>query len=255
MISRITPHASRRYGWRPDLPHYRDPKFIRRYQRASQLPESVDWSSKLPPCYDQGALGSCTANALAAAIEWLELAPVMPSRLFLYFNERDLEGTTDSDAGAQIRDGILTLITQGICPETLWPYDIDRFDQRPTDHCYDVAHDCELLSYQRVDNTSLADLFEAITTGPVVAGFTVYESFESKAVAQSGIVQMPTPSERVVGGHAILITGYDQMAQRLAVRNSWGPAWGQKGYFTIPFQYFTNPNLADDFWLLTKFSK
>ena len=242
----------RRYGWRPDLPDHRDSYFESTSKSLRQLPDLVDWSPKLPPCYDQGSLGSCTANALAGAVEFLELSPVMPSRLFIYYNERDLEGTTQDDAGAMIRDGLLSLITQGVCPEALWPYDAPRFDVRPDDDCYRAARQLEALAYARVDHTALEDLLEALTVAPVVGGFTVYESFESDMVARTGIVPMPSAIERRMGGHAVLVTGYNMGTQRFSARNSWGAAWGKEGYFTIPFDYFTDGDLADDFWAVKK---
>ena len=241
-----------RYGWRPDFPDHRDRRYRAQRRNARELPERVDWSQSLPPCYDQGNLGSCTANALAGAIQFLELAPVMPSRLFIYYNERELEGSTDQDAGAMIRDGIKTLVTEGACPEQLWPYVPVCYAQKPSRPCYEAAEGLSVLQYERVDNTVLEDLLEALTLGPVVGGFTVYASFESRAASSRGIVPMPGPDEEPVGGHAILVTGYDQAAGRFLVRNSWGTSWGIKGYFQIPFQYFTNPDLADDFWLLTR---
>jgi C1A family cysteine protease len=81
-----------------------------------------------------------------------------------------------------------------------------------------------------------------------VFGFSVYESFESATVAKSGVLNMPKPGERQVGGHAVCAVGYDDAAKRVLVRNSWGPAWGKKGYFTMPYDYVANRNLSDDFW-------
>jgi C1A family cysteine protease len=83
-----------------------------------------------------------------------------------------------------------------------------------------------------------------------VFGFTVYASFEGNEVANSGIVPMPAPGEKVVGGHAVAAVGYDDNKQMFIVRNSWGPDWGLAGYFMIPFAYLTDSNLADDFWTI-----
>ena len=85
---------------------------------------------------------------------------------------------------------------------------------------------------------------------PFVFGFTVYDAFESAATAKSGELNMPTSTETVVGGHAVLAVGYDDVAQRFIVRNSWGPKWGKKGYFTIPYTYLMTENLSDDFWTI-----
>jgi C1A family cysteine protease len=238
------------YGWRPDKPDRRDRRRIRRFGVA--LPAYVDLTPQMPPVYDQGNLGSCTGNAIAAAIEYARrrqgLADFVPSRLFIYYNERVIEGTTDSDAGAEIRDGIKSVVNLGACSETDWPYDIAKFATKPTDQCYVDARKDLVTRYARVDQT-LDGLRECLTAGfPVVFGFTVYESFESELVAQSGVVPMPAPGESVLGGHAVLAVGYDDDHQMFIVRNSWGPAWGRGGYFVMPYAYVTDADLASDFW-------
>ena len=85
---------------------------------------------------------------------------------------------------------------------------------------------------------------------PFVFGFTVYESFESDAVAQSGHAPMPGPGEKVLGGHAVMAVGYDDSQQWFIIRNSWGTEWGMEGYFTLPYDYLANDNLSDDFWTI-----
>jgi C1A family cysteine protease len=83
---------------------------------------------------------------------------------------------------------------------------------------------------------------------PFVFGFSVYESFESATVARTGKVPMPKPREALLGGHAVLTVGYDDVEERFLMRNSWGASWGMAGYFTMPFDYLVDPNLCDDFW-------
>ncbi len=83
---------------------------------------------------------------------------------------------------------------------------------------------------------------------PFIVGFTVYESFESDQVASSGHVPMPGPDEAVIGGHAVLCLGYDNASQVFICQNSWGTGWGMQGFFTMPYAYLTDQNLADDFW-------
>jgi C1A family cysteine protease len=222
---------------------------------AAQLPVTVDLRTKCPPVLDQGQLGSCTANALANAHLFNQLLQtggedLLPSRLFIYWNERNLEGSVDSDAGAQIRDGIKVLAKLGAPPESLWPYDISRFATKPTANAFRVALAHQALTYQRVTR-SLPQLKGALALGfPVVFGFTVYESFESEAVAKSGVAPLPGPTERSVGGHAVMAVGYDDSKQVFRVMNSWGNGWGQKGFFTLPYAYLTSSELAADFWTL-----
>ncbi len=195
------------YGWIPDLPDQRDYHYSAPIEMIGALPASVDLTSACPAIYDQGHLGSCTANAIAAAMQFDQLKQnlstvFVPSRLFIYYDERAMEGTVDSDSGAMIRDG-----------------------------------------------RNLNQMKGCLASGyPFVFGFTVYESFESEQVAKDGHAPMPKPGEQVLGGHAVLAVGYDDVNQWFIVRNSWGTGWGMQGYFTLPYAYLTNRGLASDFW-------
>lgn len=246
--------TQRTYGWRPDKPDQRDFQFKVTRHAVSKLPSKLTLRPFMPPVYDQGQLGSCTANASGAAMEFLAIMAkkdYMPSRLFIYYNERAIEGTIGEDAGAEIRDGIKALNKKGVCDETAWPYDIDQFTIKPTPTAFKAALKHKISRYERVDPSSITNIRAAIGSGcPVIFGFTVYESFESAKVAKTGIVTMPRKAEKAIGGHAVLIVGYDHPNRRVIVRNSWGADWGQGGYFTMPYAYVTNPNLSDDFWLI-----
>ncbi len=243
------------YGWKPDLPDHRDHTYAAPVQVLSTLPPKIDLRPQCPTTvYNQGQLGSCTGNAIAGAIEFDLLKQkkqdMIPSRLFIYYNERDIEGTADQDSGAMIRDGMKSVGTQGACAETEWPYDINNFTEKPSQNCYDDALKTRAKSYSRVLRT-LNQMKGCLASGyPFVFGFSVYESFESEEVAKSGIVQMPSPQEQLLGGHAVLAVGYDDSQHRFIVRNSWGDAWGMKGYFTMPYAYLLDGNLSDDFWTI-----
>ena len=252
------PHKVARYGWLPDLSDQRDHMYAAPPPVLSALPPSIDLTSKCPPVYDQGQIGSCTANAIAGAIEFDRLKQglqdFVPSRLFIYYNERAMEGTVNSDSGAMIRDGIKSVATLGDCAEKLWPYDGSPFPpnpkltQKPSQPCYAQALKYKAVQYQRMTQI-LNQLKGCLASGyPFVFGFTVYQSFESNTVAQTGHASMPSPSEGVVGGHAVMAVGYDDAHQWFIVRNSWGNGWGMKGYFTLQYAYLTDHHLANDFW-------
>ena len=244
----------RGYGWQKDLPDQRDFTYAAPSPVLAPLPAKVDLRLQCPPVYDQGRLGSCTANAIGGAIQFerrkQKLADFVPSRLFIYYNERVLEHSVASDSGAQIRDGIKSVVKQGDCPEMAWPYDPAKFKTKPAAICYAEALKYKVISYQRIAQ-SLAQLKGCLASGyPFVFGFTVYESFESATVAKSGHAPLPKSNETVMGGHAVAAVGYDDAKQWFIVRNSWGAGWGMKGYFTLPYAYVTEANLASDFWTI-----
>ena len=243
-----------RYGWQRDLPDARDLFFAAPRLALKALPVKTDLRLQCPPIYDQGQLGSCTANALAAAIQFdrlkQKISDFIPSRLFIYYNERTMENSVLSDSGAQIRDGIKSVARQGDCPETEWPYVISKFKTKPPASCYADALKYKTISYQRIVQ-SLPQLKACLAVGyPFVFGFTVYESFESATVARTGHARLPRSGETVAGGHAVVAVGYNDAKAWFVVRNSWGEAWGMKGYFTLPYAYVADSHLASDFWTI-----
>jgi len=222
---------------------------------VAALPPHVDLRSGCPPVYDQKKLGSCTANAIAGAVEFDLIKQhskrvFIPSRLFLYYNERVIEGTVKVDKGAMVRDGIKSVARQGDCPENLWPYVIKKFAVKPPPRCYSAALKYKAVEYQRVER-HLDQLRGCLASGyPFAFGFTAYESFEGSAVASTGHLAMPALGEKAVGGHAVLAIGYEDSQQWFIVRNSWGSDWGMKGYYTMPYQYLLDDGLSDDFWTI-----
>lgn len=246
------PHS---FGWHPSRPDQRDYLYTVSPQRVTTLPPSVDLRPKCPAIVDQGPLGSCTENAGAALIQYDEMqkneaAPLMPSRLFMYYNARALEGTIASDAGSSVRDFFRAVATWGYPAEACWPYVITQFAVQPPQACYQQAITNRKILYQRVPQV-LQQLQGVLAMGlPYTLGFTVYESFESAQVAQTGIVPMPDPNEQTLGGHCVDVVGYDTSKSWWITRNSWGTAWGDQGYFYMPYQYFLDPNLSGDIWIM-----
>jgi C1A family cysteine protease len=246
-------------GWVPDLPDHRDYIFVPKLAlKITKFPDRVDLRAKLPPVYDQGQLGSCTANALGAAFDFDRHKQghnfMTPSRLFIYWNERDMENSVESDAGARIRDGVKVLQKLGTPPEKEWPYIISKFRDKPSPKCYEDALRNQALTYSRIltpAGNQTNDMLACLAGGyPFVSGIAVYESFESPVSNQTGVIHLPTKKESLLGGHAILIVGYDQIKGQFIFRNYWGNGWGDKGYGYMPFDYLTNRGLASDMWVI-----
>jgi C1A family cysteine protease len=249
-------YLNKGYGWRqPYQPNHHFALYMNHIDEAA-LPSTVDLRPQCPPVYDQLALGSCTANAWAGLAQFLamkmSLPSFVPSRLFIYFGEREIEGDTADDTGASLADGAHITSTQGCPHEALWPYDINQFTVKPPAPVYQDGLKHLVLNPQQV-HQDLGSMKAVLANGqPIAIGFTVFESFESDTVASTGVVPMPGKHEQVLGGHAVMICGYNDLQKRFIVRNSWGTGWGQVGYFTIPYAFLVNPRLASDFWSADK---
>jgi C1A family cysteine protease len=242
-------------GWKPDLPDARDYYYATSPKALTTLPVKVDLRNQCPPVFNQGNLGSCTANGGGSMWQFIAVKTkresFTPSRLFLYYNTRLIEGTQDYDSGAYLRDTLKTLVGDGICDESIWSYEDNtpKFTQRPADLCYTEGEKHQTLSYQRVMQNILQIKGSLAEGYPFVFGFAVYESFF--LITRNGKMPMPNfNTETIVGGHAVMAVGYDDEKQVVIVRNSWGDDWGDGGYFYMPYSYLTNNNLCDDFWTI-----
>lgn len=245
----------RRYGWRPS---HSDPdeRVFEVAEPPTTIPASADLSGPpLEPAYDQGDLGACGPNALSKLIRFCQAKsgvanPSDPSRLYAYYNARALMGTTRQDSGVSNKVMLKAVAQYGWCDEAKWPYNVRRFTARPTATCYTQGRSRLVSDYGQVPQT-LTAMKTCLASGhPFIFGFTVYESFESSQVAHTGDVPMPGQAEAVLGGHDVLIVGFDDATQKFKFLNSWGPGWGNRGYGTIPYAYATNPGLASDFWTI-----
>ncbi len=250
----MTPSVSH-YGYKSDLQDERDHKYQAPDKLITTLPSKIDFRPNLPSVYAQWPLQSCTSHAIATAFQYelskQKASVFAPSRLFIYYNERLIENTIDKDAGAHIRNGIKSIANYGVCPETMWPYNPPVFTQKPTDDCYETALKHKAIKYRRVAR-NVIQIKSCLAEGyPIIVGFTAYSSFESSEVAKTGILNLPVSSETKLGGHAVLVVGYDDASNRFIVRNSWGEEWGLSGYFTMPYEYLSNDELSIDFWTLT----
>ena len=218
------------------------------------LPVRTDLRRFCPPVYDQKGLNSCSANAIAAAVEFELMKKkhervIFPSRMFLYYNSRAIEGDEKSNTGVYIRDAIKAVADKGDCPESMWPYVEKHYPARPPAACYEKALKYRAVKYYRI-HRRLNDLKACLASGyPFVFGFSAHEKF-LKVTRKTGVLEMPAKHEHVIGKHAVLAVGYDDRTKRLTVRNSWGKNFGHGGYFTMPYAYITNVRLSADFWTI-----
>jgi len=227
---------------------------------SNPSPSSCSLKNYLNFVYDQGSLGSCTANAFCAAYRIMCNVNninkgFIPSRLYFYYHERLLEGTVLTDSGADVIDGTRYTEAYGICSETDWPYNISKFAVRPPAICDINAKKYRITSYNtiKIDNNLINNIKYYITKNqPVLIALLVYSSFESQLVAKTGLVPIPdTKKEKCLGGHELCLIGYDDTKKLFTVLNSWSANWGDRGLCYIPYNYISDPHLGLEFTIFS----
>jgi C1A family cysteine protease len=240
------------FGYKPDIEDKRDYKL--KLTAPKKMPTNFSLKNNLPPILDQGNLGSCVSNALANTLKYLYIRNKKLtknwSRLFNYYNTRALENSVNEDDGCQIRNAIKVCNKNGTCFETTWPYTISKFANKPTTISYNEARTHIITSYRRVSQTRNDIKTCLLASNPILIGFYCGTNIFSTFTTKTGNITYPSNDEQIIGGHCVLLVGYDDEKQIYEFMNSWGTKWGNKGYGTIPYLYIENPNLAADFWII-----
>lgn len=244
-----------KYGWKRDRFDSRDHRYsVPAYRN---IPDRLDLREHgFPAILNQGDIGSCTAHALSNAHLYSQLHQPggkgeLISRLFLYYKERESDGDVSADNGSSIRTGINVLANIGAPYEADYPYDVTKFADKPDDSLLDKAKAHIVASYERIEQNEVA-IKSALSVNerPIPFGIEIFSYFESDSAARNGVMHVPTSDEQYLGGHAVLLVGYDDSTRTYTVANSWGEDWGDKGFFYLPYDYVHSPKLADDFWCI-----
>lgn len=239
-------------GWKPSLPDHRDIKLG--VTPGKSLPELIDLRSGIDfVAYNQGDFNSCTAHSAVAIMRFVNRKQNLPfnhpSRMFIYWVERWLERDTDKDDGATMRASMQAMAKYGVPDENNWPYTKVNLYAKPPKALYAEAVQNMVKIYMRVGHRPY-ELKNCLAEGyPFVFGMMVFDSFVSEQVARTGVMTLPTQKDNVVGGHAVTCVGYNDEKQHYIILNSWGPGWGDHGYFYMPYD-FMHSDLASDFFTI-----
>jgi C1A family cysteine protease len=266
-------------GYIPDLPHVEDltvksaseqlPNgLLRSLAKPTNLPKNIDNSKYDSPVDNQLNIGSCTAEGIVATVEHMEKKAfgkhIDASVLFTYWNTRSMMGEEyiGVDSGAYNRTAIKSVVKVGLLDDSLWPYDTSTFANEPTRKMYTNMQSYDVLSYIRLDSSygqSYVDRMRSFVFHgyPLFTGFVAYDDIWN-VTKQQPVLQYPTVGvSKEVGGHAVMISGYDDEIESnsgskgaFRIKNSWGTDWGDSGYFWIPYKYF-NDGIALDTWAIT----
>lgn len=254
-------YENRILNWKPSPPDDRDFKSLRKLSAPIKLPEKFQLIPEIPG-YDQLNAGSCVGNGCCSAFRY-EVAQLKgnfdfePSRLFVYWNARNIDGSTNEDAGTYIRSAFKAMNKDGLCLEKFHPYDdsLTAVVKKPSIEAYENGLKNVTVKYARVDQTETAIKQTLCSGAAVVFGFTVYNSFFGSWSETTGIMPLPKKNEGIQGGHCVFAIGYEDTKKAFLCQNSWG-MWGSAAipnkvnYFWMPYSFALNPNEADDFWCI-----
>lgn len=235
---------------------------------AALPPPFVDLRKRLPPVWDQGNTSSCGGQSGAALMSFFHPEVGDFSALQIYYAVRLLENAVDEDGGVETRDVLKVLKDIGAAPASIFPFDPSKVLVPPPEETAIEAKKYRISTYSRL--ISADDYINCLSSGfPFVLGFMVPESLDGELVNRTGIMPIPDLSkERIIGGHDVLVVGYDRTFKRtpffestgmdhsevddtmLLIRNSWGPKWSPKfrGHFWMPLSYAINPSTGGDAW-------
>jgi C1A family cysteine protease len=209
----------------------------------------VDLRKWCSPIENQGSLNSCVGNAVCSALEMLRIKQNLKhidlSRLFTYFNARNMRGDQGRDVGCVVRFAMQSLTTLGTCTEAVWGYNESKVLVRPPLLAFRNAYAARIQKYEAIPGTGkprIDAIANALRGGlPVVLGMNVTESFMYSTGTN---VRNDGP---YVGAHCIMLCGYLQSKKQFILRNSWGTNWCQAGYAFIPEQWLDD-HRATDVW-------
>lgn len=204
---------------------------------------------------DQGELGSCTAFASVGAMEFLhkrfggsKVEDMFSERFTYYATRVNVLKWTPDDSGAYVRDAVKSLVKHGTCLEKTFVYNND-FRTAPSQPAYAEALKYQALSYAKFEDgkspTERRQLIEVLKANldaglPIIGGFICYSNIWN---AVRGVI--PPRNGQIIGGHAILIVGYDDVKRQFKFKNSWGAGWGDRGYGYLPYDYYFSGDMFD----------
>lgn len=191
------------------------------FVKVSSLP--IQYSLDGGEVLDQGNTPMCSAVTAVCNMEWKTTLTggkrINLSERFVYDHrtQKDLDGMTP-------RDTMKILHKIGVCPQSAYK----------KSNAEEAAQEHRITGYARIHTIDCMKS-ALIANGPVYIGLPV-RSYDSKFWLGGAIL----------GGHAVPVVGYDENS--FLIKNSWGTAWGDNGYTSLPFSEFSQIIEAWTMW-------
>lgn len=227
----------------------------------SNISSTIDLRKRFKEISQQYNIGSCVANAIADTFEYHlivkhniepEKQPNL-SRLFIYWNARNLEtpASGDIDNGTRISLAFHSISLYGTPTEDQYPYEEERVNRQPSYLIYKAALKNRIKNFYKITSSGedrLYDVIKALSAGhPVVFATVLMEEFK----APKGVLKPPSWYQwfSKLGNHAMVIVGWDSTTETFIIRNSWGPEWGDNGHCYMHKDYIKS-QFTRDLWVI-----
>jgi hypothetical protein len=210
-----------------------------------------------PEIADQGNIESCVPTCISTVYYYLTMKQsnylnFRISRLYLYYQFRKLYDDVKLDEGSTIRDCINILHKDGIVPEFLYPYIETKVFNNPSEFLEKYSRFCKCLGFENISRKVIRQ--NLLLDNPVLCGIKLFESIYKDEVKNTGIINYSEEYDKILGGHCIILVGFDNNKKYYKFINSWGPTWGDKGFGYLPYEYIKNIRLSNEFYIIKNIS-
>lgn len=243
----------------PSPPDLRDIPYVSPFTE-NELPTSVDMRGDVFEIEDQGPIGSCVANGVASSCELIanrNNQPIDLSRMFLYNATKAYEGRLGEE-GLYTRNAYHIAYKYGMPTEEYYPYDLSKDNIDPPIDAYQMASENRITRYENLTPGRVrlyrsqeekdfitynikAALHEGLPVGMAVSVTTDLLNLTGPWQLQNYPWHGDFTNGRDLGGHYMLIVGYDDDCGKFLVQNSWGTDYGDNGYCGLPYAIVGHP--------------